>query len=207
MTKKAIYTAIIDNYDTIEIPRYINPDYSYILFTNKDIKSDFWEVRKVEGSGVKLARHIKIRHDIYLPEYEFSVWMDANIIQNHDINTFDIGTNDMMTMKHPSRDCIYDEVQACINFNKDDDWKMAKQTFRYRNQGYPEHNGLIASGVLFRWHNLPVKRLMKSWDYEVAAHSHRDQLSFNFCLSKQPLKLGLLPYYILNTHFLMKRHK
>lgn len=208
--KKAIYTAVIDNYDEVVKPLYVNPDYDYILFTNMDIDSDFWQVRKVEGNGVKLARKIKIRPDLYLTEYDLSVWLDANIIQKSCMNALIwelLQGSDMLTMKHPNRQCIYDEVGACHMFGKDNLDLMIKQVERYKAEGYPRDNGLIASGILARKHNKKVIDLMKAWWYEVQEYSHRDQLSFNYCLSKSNINLLLIPYNVLRTHFLYTRHK
>lgn len=212
--KKIVYTAIIGDYDHLLVPSQSNRDYEYILFTNnKNLKSDFWKVILVENEGLsdkKLARLIKIRPDLYLPKHDLSVWLDANIIQNCDLKEFEdlVVGHDMLTMKHPSRDCIYKEVLACFNYKKDSLELMDKQTERYIKEGYPKNNGLISSGIMFRWNNRSVKRLMKRWSYEVLEYSHRDQLSFNYCLSKfNDFNLVCHDYSMLRTHFHYIRHK
>ena len=207
--KKAIYTAVIGEYDEIRKPNKVNDDYDYILFTNLDIESNFWKVVKVEGFGAKVARKIKIRPDLYLPEYDLTVWLDANIVQNCDIDDIvdHVESVDMVTMQHPSRNCIYQEVEACKSLNKDSALVMDKQVARYKANGYPEDNGLIASGILVRKNNWNVKHLMKDWWYEVSTHSKRDQLSFNYCLEQSEAKINLIPFNVLQTHFLYLRHK
>lgn len=208
LMKKVIYTAIIDNYDNLPIPLHVNKDYDYILFTNTNVKSDFWKVVKVEGSGVKLARHIKIRPDLWVSDYDFSVWLDGNVIQACDMNNLArLAKYDMMTMQHPKRDCIYQEVLACEQAGKDLRERMDKQVNRYRQDGYPANNGLIASTFIFRYHNQRVRALMEMWDKEVQMFSHRDQLSFNYCLSKKPINLAMLPWSTLRTHFKYLKHK
>lgn len=165
-----VYTAIIDNYDTLKkAPK----GYECVCFTNTDIKSDEWRIEKVKGSGVKLAREIKIRPDIYIGED--SLWIDANIEAVKPQKEF----KDFLTMKHPSRDCILQEVEACSRLGKDKLRRMTKQVQRYK--GYPQHNGLIASGVIYRRYNDKVNELNNLWWDEVKRGSHRDQLSFNYC--------------------------
>ena len=207
--KKVIYTAIIDDYDTVKKPLFVNEDFDYILFTNVDIQSDFWTVIRVMGSGVKAARKIKIRCDEYLKDYDLSIWLDANIQQKTDMNYFikEMDKCDMITMQHPSRNCIYQEVAACLHWKKDKLSIMNKQVDRYKKLKYPTNNGLIASGILIRWHNRTIKNLMKDWNHEVQNYSHRDQLSFNYCLTKHDVKLGLIPYSVLQSHFNYGRHK
>jgi len=209
LMKKAIYTAIIDGYDDIAPPLYVNEEYDYFLFTNMDhVESDFWNVIKVEGSGVKLARHIKIRPDLYLGDYDFSVWLDGNVIQACNINDLtNLAQYDMVTMKHPQRNCIYQEVLACEQKGKNTRETMYKQVSRYQADSYPADNGLIASTFIFRYHNEKIIKLMKMWDSEVQAFSHRDQLSFNYCLEKNPISLALLPWSTLQTHFRYTKHK
>lgn len=212
--KKIVYTAIIGDYDNLVTPLQKNEDYKYILFTNnKELESDFWEVIYIENAGLsdkKLARKIKIRPDLYLPKHEINIWLDANIIQNCNLESLVecLSDFDMLTMKHPSRKCIYQEVLACNYFKKDSLDLMIKQTNRYKKNNYPENNGLIQSGVIIRRNNQEVKDLMRNWWYEVSEYSHRDQLSFNYVLSKfMGFKLVLVPSSILRTHFLYIKHK
>lgn len=211
--KTIVYTAIIGNYDNVVTPLQHNKDYEYILFTNNvEITSDFWKVVYISDSSLsnkKLARKIKIRPDLYLPKHDLSIWLDANIIQNCNLESLVecLSGFDMLTMKHPSRNCIYQEVNACNHFKKDNLDLMIKQTNRYKANNYPENNGLIASGILIRRNKQDVKDLMRNWWYEVSEYSHRDQLSFNYVLSKfMGFKLVLVPYSILQTHFKYTRH-
>ena len=195
-----IYTVIIDGYDKVLEPEYKN-DCRYILFTNTDIKSDFWEVIKVKGSGVKLSRDIKINFHKYLPEHDKSLYIDANINQLEDAD-FDYDS-DMIAMKHPARDCIYDEMNQCYYRNKDTYINMTPQVTKYMYEGYPSNNGLLAAGVMFRKNNQKVIALMELWWSEVEKGSHRDQLSFNYCLWKSPINLEYMVYskgFKINKH-------
>ena len=84
---------------------------------------------------------------------------------------------------------------------------MNAQVDRYKAEGYPARNGMIGSGILIRKRNTRVVQLMKLWNKEVQEYSHRDQLSFNYCLSKIPLALGLVPFSVLYSHFQKPAHK
>ena len=44
---KVIYTQIFGDYDYLERPQVVPKGFDFICFTDSEIKSDFWEVRKV----------------------------------------------------------------------------------------------------------------------------------------------------------------
>ena len=64
----------------------------------------------------------------------------------------------MICLTHPDRDCLYEEAEAVIEYKKDTErWFQSKPTsILYEN--YPKNNGMIASGILYRKHNDPVRK-------------------------------------------------
>jgi len=203
--KKAIYTAIFGNYDKFTKCLYDNEDYDYHLFTdNPAIKSNLYKIHLLNGDARK-AREIKILPHKFLPDYDYSVWMDGNIIQARNINELvKKQTTGLMTMKHPLRSCIYSEAAECIAMNKDSAKIINTQISRYRNKNFSENMGLIATGLLFRKHTPAIQRLCSNWWHELKTGSLRDQLSFNYVLN-QPI--NLLPFSVLKTHFIYKGHR
>ncbi|MNW50932.1 hypothetical protein D3C74_283970 [compost metagenome] len=184
----AIYTAVSGEYDKLKRPIFINNNCDYICFTdNENIKSDFWQIRKMEKSDldtVRKARRYKILPHLYLPEYEYSLWVDGNYEIIGDVEDFIkkyARQYPMMCLIHPDRDCVYDEAKACIELNRDKSEVISKQMDKYVSENYPENNGMIASGILFRKHNNhQVIKVASDWWREVENHSRRDQLSFNY---------------------------
>jgi hypothetical protein len=109
--------------------------------------------------------------------------MDANFSIKCDLNELveaDLANHDIATFIHPDRDCIYQEAGAAIFYQKDDPQTIIHHVYRYSQNGYPPHSGLIASGVLLRRHSAKVKKLNELWWREVEQGSKRDQLSFNY---------------------------
>ena len=202
--KKAIYTAIFGNYDKFTQCLYDNDDYDYHLFTdNPNIKSGLYKIHLLEGDAHK-AREIKLLPHKYLPSYDYSVWMDGNIVQTRNINQLvSRQRTDIMTMKHPHRSCIYDEATECIAMHKDKATTIQSQMERYKQVKFQANMGLIASGLLFRKHSPKVKTLCENWMAELQKGSIRDQLSFNYVLN-QPI--DLLPFSVLRTHFIYSGH-
>ena len=108
-----------------------------------------------------------------------------------------------MAIKHDLRDDVYEEAQACIELEKDSPEIITSQVSRYNKHDYPEHNGLIASGILFRKHNdQQVKQIMADWYSEVYNYSRRDQLSFNYVCWKNNFKYEeSKEFYFKNQYF------
>ncbi|MFC1721250.1 glycosyltransferase domain-containing protein [Patescibacteria group bacterium] len=208
--KIIIYTAIFGGRDRITEPVYLPANADFVCFTDSDIKSDAWEVRKVEPvseSSVRAAKIYKVLPHKYFPDYEYSIWIDGNILVHGDINELineylkDVNFAAYDHMKcEDKRDCIYDEAQALqeaaergrhknLNFEK-----LEKQIQRYKEEGYPANNGLIHSAIMLRRHNEPdVIKTMDDWWKEIVNNSRRDQLSFNYVAWKNNFKFVYLP--------------
>lgn len=188
--KKVIYTCITGPYDCLDDPFIISPGYDYVCFTNDNaIKSDIWDIRPIpkelDGlSEVKKQRCIKINPHKYLPEYELSIWVDGNVKLKKDANEFvdsKCKNGNVFIPSHPERNCIYEEMKACIKLKKDTEQNIAPQRKRYTEEGFPKNYGLVQSNIVIRRHNNPdCIKLMETWWEEVKNGSHRDQLSFDY---------------------------
>ena len=84
MNKKVIYTCLVGNYDVLRQPLAIDESYDYICFSN-DIKEErvgVWQIRPIpfkHKDKARLSRYVKILPHRALEDYEWSLWMDANI--------------------------------------------------------------------------------------------------------------------------------
>lgn len=214
--KLVVYTAISGGYDELQTPEYINSNFDYICFTdNEDLKSDFWEIRLMEDldlDHVRKARTYKILPHIYLPEYDYSLWIDANTEISGNLEDFldrCLKTSPLMCINHPNRRCVYEEAEVCIDSGKDYEIIISNQVDKYRMDGFPKNQGLIASGILFREHNdHRVIKLMDDWYREVIEYSKRDQLSFNYVCWKNRFGYDSLDFNdVHRKYFRLKRHK
>lgn len=192
--KIAVYTAMTGGYDQPVVHECLSDSVDYFFFTDKPVlDKGFWKVRPVlnsKTSSVKVARFIKSNPHKYLSNYDYAVWIDANVIIRCDIEKYvrmavdDPGTP-IFGISHPQRQCIYEEAKAVIASKKDSEDRVFPQIERYKAEGYPSKNGLIESNFLII--NLKNPRsidLMKMWSDEIENGSHRDQLSLNYCLWK-----------------------
>jgi hypothetical protein len=209
--KKVIYTCISGPYDALRDPKFINSEYDYICFTDQKFVSNVWEIRPLpaglEGlTQVKKQRKVKTCPHLYLKEYDFSVWVDANIdilgsVEEYVKANCPIEKGVFAVGEHPQRKCIYDEAEACVKLKKDTREHIDPQMARYRAEGFPKNYGLPQTCIVFRYHNDPrCIRLDETWWAEIEKGSHRDQLSFNYASWKnQDVKINYLDKNIFRS--------
>ena len=198
MNKKVIYTAIFGGYDNITEPSFIPAGWDFVCFTDSDIKSDIWDVRKVlplYEDSTRNARKHKILPHRFLPEYDYSIWIDGNILVKNDVNElvgeylseFNVAMMNHADNQLDSRDCVYDEANTILHFGKinrnykDNPQLIINQMDKYKSDSYPSNNGLAVTMEVLRKHNeSDVVETMEKWWEELKYNSKRDQLSFNY---------------------------
>lgn len=197
--KYVVYTCITGGYDKLHEIKFRSKNVDYICFTdNANLKSNTWQIRQLPESivsqndaltNVKKQRLIKILPHRFLQDYDVSLWIDSNIEMIVDVIDFfkkyQLTDAFFYTNRHPSRNCIYKENLACLRQHRDTYENMQPQIDRYISEGYPSNNGLAETNIILRKHNdFRCKKLMSMWAEEILMGSHRDQLSYNYCVWK-----------------------
>lgn len=179
---KCCYTALIGNYEELKPPTKISAGWDYICFTDQDIKSDIWQIRKISAGDhpQRRAREIKLQPHIFLPEYEYVLWLDAAFQINLDLNKFwdNYFKSPLTAPAHPIRNCVYMEVKSCLVNRRGDADEVIRQGQAYEKEGIPKLKGIITSGVLMRQMTPDCIDLCNRWWQEVCKHSTRDQIAF-----------------------------
>ena len=223
MNNKVIYTALIgaidnNSYDTLAEPDYKPEGWDFVCFTDVDLQSENWDVRPTLPlyiDNTRTARKHKLLPHRLFPDYEYSIWIDANIKVINDVNEllsyldgYDYATHDHSQAQLDPWDCIYEEAEAIFRFGeinmkknpekgmsnyKDDPELVKRQVEKYRKEGYPEHNGLVAQMSVLRRHNEKscIKTSEDHW-LEMKYNSKREQLSFNYIAWKNKLKFSYI---------------
>ncbi len=207
MNNKVIYTVLVGNYDSINQPCVINPDFDYFLFSN-DIPEEsvgVWRIKKIPYDNEdkkRIASWVKTHPEQLLPDYDASVCIDANIqitgTEFYDrIEELVQKKVLISSMWHNERDCIYDEAAAVAIYALDNEKTIITWLHKIVKEGYPAHNGLYELNVLYRIHNNSViKNFDSLWWECINNYSRREQLSYCYVLWKLRIEC---PYFLSDS--------
>jgi len=198
MKKIVLYTAIMGKTGRFLVPKISDKSVDRICFTDLNLKSHFYEIRKTrvkDRVSVRRQRFVKIIiPDEIFYGYEYSVYVDCK--RPYSIN-FDYllkhlqPGSDFLTRRHNRRSCLYDEGEFCIKKKKDSEETIRKQLDFYKSEGCPAHCGLHASGLLLRRHTKQMKEFSLLWWKQVKAYSYRDQISLPYVAWKTGTKISV----------------
>ena len=208
--KHVIYTAMVGGYDEIMQPKVVDDRFDYVLFSN-DINEDrvgVWQVRPIaytNPDNTRICRYVKTHPEELLSGYEFSVWIDSNVVitsskvYERAIELYNVGAL-IASINHLGRDCIYDEAFEVMCHRLELERIVVDWCHLLRREGYPKHNSLYETGVMFRIHdNDQIKDFNNLWWNCIEKYSKRDQLSFNYVLWKLNLNCEYFLDKTLNT--------
>jgi len=218
--KIVFYTAIFGNYDSLkEPPKKLLKNCDFICFTdNLNIKSNRYKIiycKKDKNLGDHMQSRIyKILPYKYIPlQYKYSIWIDGHI-KLKKFNIFKLIKKHLKKTKwlvfvHPQRNCIYEEALVCVKLKKDKKENINRQVSRYKKEGYPKNNGLVANGFILREHNdKKVIEVCDAWWEEMQNGSRRDQMSFCYVAWKKEFYYDVIDKNLWdNEYFSVSKHK
>ena len=187
----AIYTVVFNLPPPIKL---LKPSYSFdviVIGNNLDENDENLKGRIVVNTDFtwdysrKTSRFFKFLPHVFLGNYECSLYFDSNCVLKEAviglIESFRKSEKDFLFFRHNKRSCIYEEIQECVKYAKDDPGRLKIWEDFIRSKNYPKNNGLIQGGFILRKHNnLSVIKLMKSWAFYYDKFTGRDQLVLNF---------------------------
>jgi hypothetical protein len=209
--KLVIYTVITGSYDTLRQPKWVDDRFNYICFSNDfvDKRVGVWGIRNFKSTNSdnqRLSRYPKLKPHELLKEFDYSVYMDANLViarsEFYDDIFRLINENETFAgIKNGWRDCLYDEGFRCILSGLDTLPKIMKEMRFIKSEKFPSHYGMYEANIIFRnHHNETVIKQSNLWWDMVSNHAKRDQLSLSYTL----WKCGIPWCYIFtdgtNTH-------
>lgn len=187
-TKLVVYTALFGNYDKLRDPKRKYSGCEFVCFTDqKDLKSDIWQICHVDNgilSPAMMNRHYKFFPHLYFPDFEYSLYVDANIriVGNPaELVSKYMDNNVMACPRHFERNCLYEEANVCIQLGRVNELEVNALLERYRGEGFPEHYGLTENNIIYRRHNDgELQKMMDNWWLAITSGPKRDQLSLMY---------------------------
>ena len=118
-------------------------------------------------------------------DYDYSVYVDGNVFITSDLSilTRTLDEYPIAMHRHKNRDCVYEEVAACIAKKKDNIEKLKLHEQLLKKNGVPVHGGLLEATVIARKHtDARCIEVMEKWWDEFQEYSRRDQISLIDCI-------------------------
>lgn len=221
MKPLVVYTAIMGGFNDLLTAIKVPPDLKrrpirYFCFSDSNSKCPpGWELRPPlfrDRDPRRVARWHKIMSHLIFPSAEFTLWHDgSHHLSANPWEVIDTGLargRMFATFKHPLRDCVYQEIQACLMLKKDLPARLYAQAERYLRAGYPQRHGLFETSCVARCAAAAIAKLNEAWWRELEQGSCRDQVALPYAIWKTGVTgIGVLPgsrdkskYFLFRPH-------
>ena len=201
-SNKVVYTCITNNYDSIEELKafyYTDNSWDYICFTDneEDVSKGeigIWEIRPLvykEADNSINNRYHKLKPHVILPEYEESVYLDANInvLTPKFFEMLNNTDKDILLPKHTNNIDLYKELLWAKNQGFQPPETLDKLYELIKQAGFPENYGMSENNIIYRRHKEPqIIEMMEEWWKYVSEYCKRDQASFAYVFWKNGRK-------------------
>lgn len=198
--KIAVYTSVFGNYDKIQDPLYISEYCDYYAITDQKLSNNsVW--KKYDDSRIPgfanldnyhKAKYCKMFPHILFPDYDYSIWIDGNILIVADLYPLvDRMTNSYIAMfNNPIHNCIYTEKKFVIYYDYVKNSDITNQINTYKSEGMPAHFGMRECSIIVRQHsNIACQKLMNEWWIQVNKFTMRDQISLPYVIWKNNMTI------------------
>lgn len=223
MKNIVVYSCVTGGYDNVKETLLSNMpeldcEAAFVLFADRKITAEqdsLWQILPLHCEDAfcqrRTARWHKVNSHVLFPYADITVWVDgsqafkpirlfADLIEPH-------LQHNIATFKHPVRNCVYQELNACIRYRKDNETLMRQQIEKYKAEGYPVYNGMVETACVIRKNTPEISAFNKAWWAEISKHSFRDQLSFNYVAHKTNTAYSCIsghreasPYFTFTSH-------
>lgn len=198
--KVAIFGAISGGYDALKEPLVRTPNADYFMFSDNEITpGSIWQKLPFEfisSDPTRTARFIKTHPHLYFSDYDWAIWVDANLQINGDLRSLIASQQDsldVLTWYHPLRDCVYEEAMECSKRSKDNADILTNQLKRYAESGLVKKAGLWETSVFAsRMGCGKTIDFMNSWWTEILQGSRRDQIGLPQAIKESDVRIGAI---------------
>lgn len=217
--RKLYYTVMTGGYDQLnEIPEKL-PNWDYVCYTdNPHLTSNTWTIALLNNDMgldiVRFARHWKIHNHLVDQGYDLSLYVDANIRIRGNLDSFVAHALPLncsfSILEHPFLSSLAEELEKCIEVNKDDE-ALLRQQYEYytKDKGFSDPYPQVNTRMMIRRAGNPeLRKMMETWFAQLLKWSRRDQMSFNYALSLCPeIQPHYVPYWIFRRYFKRMDHR
>ena len=200
----AVYTCIIGAYDYLREPLFVPDNCDFYVITDQEVPtSSKWKKldmnqyldQSKQWNSTLINRYFKMNPHKIFSEYSYSLYVDGNIEIYTDMTEHinRISSHGVGFFVHGERDCVYQEIDKCIELHKDSYERLNEQRNYFQSQGMPEHYGLLAANIIARkHHDERCIAIMEEWWNVFSKGFKRDQVVLPYVLYRQ----GIMPHEV-----------
>lgn len=211
MKKLVVYTCITGAYDVLSDPITTIPGVDFVCFSDYDISRQIWQLRtpvKRQKNSLLTARWHKQNPHLLFPDYEYSLWVDGNVIPASEelysiVEALMSESVKWAGIKHPLRDDVYEEAFRIYANGRENFYRLARCVNFLKKEGFPRHWGMMETNVILRAHNdEQVRHTDELWSSLLEEYTGRDQMTHSYCM----WKTGLTMQYMLPDGYSARNH-
>ncbi|NCA98759.1 MAG: DUF616 domain-containing protein [Clostridia bacterium] len=202
----AVYTVIYGAVDEIHEPLTTPDNCDFFIFTDQPlVPASIWQPKVFVASAhglpddpVLKSRYVKMFPDQFFAEYDYTLYLDGKFQLRTDPTELihDMDPVGLKMFRHPLRDCVLQEIKACIRQQKGKPETLKAYGRYVQAMGMPRHYGLLEGAIILRQTgNQRCQHLMHQWWEQFEQKVRRDQLSLPFVLWQNNInieQIGLL---------------
>lgn len=193
--RRLVYTCVAGGYDRVYPPVTCEPGIDYIIFTDEpNLCIKGWRTHVVDkaqfSSSRLMNRYFKMLAHREYPNYEASLYVDGNIRVLGGLSQLFDGFQATGAafgfFRHPLRETVAEEVNACIEAGKADSQALMREQADYQQDGFSDDIGLIEATIILKRHGLStMDETMSLWWVLFQRYQTRDQVSLPYVLWKK----------------------
>lgn len=205
--KGAVYTCLTGKNAILYQPEYINVYLDYICFTDKKekwgTKEGIWEYREMKSEGEEESNssmyyRYKMKPHELLSEYDYSIWVNAQMQITGEIEQlYAIYGENSSFLAFPAyiQDDLYEAVHTFLHTD-DENIELRRKLLHYREEGFPEHFGLISTNLMLRNHrDKTLNKVMDTWWQESGGCEQLREFGFSYAAWKEGFQYALCDFF------------
>jgi tetratricopeptide (TPR) repeat protein len=216
----AIYTSFTAGYDSLKPHEFIDDRFDYFVYSDVPVETLGIYSRKPIPSvasglgGPRATRYPKTHPHVLFKDYDVAVWLDTSIMLVGDIyptiQDFLASGKAIGSTPHTIRNALFEEFLACVDLQKDDYTTLKNQFDFYQSEGFDSRRLSENGFLLFNLKHKKLAPALEEWWQQVLTFSKRDQLSFDYSMTKHGVewyRISEPPHNINNNpNFLITAH-
>lgn len=197
---KVVYTCIVGNYDNLLQHTYLDNEWDYVCFTDniewiEKGQIGCWQIKPLFLSiwdSTRVNRFHKINPHLFFPEYQESLYVDANvnILSPFIFDLIEHKNTDLIIPRHFVEVCAYNHAKWILHHNQKDRDKINAFLNIMKKDGFPYNYGMTENNIIYRKHHKKRNiKIMDEWWGFVRDYCKRDQLSLSYVLWKNNIEI------------------